>query len=255
MRTESPRCKPQGEFMSAPQLFTNGEFELPVLPDGDSFRVNGMVVARQLGFRYAADMVRTLADDEKVFIEKPSSPQHANLRAGGDRGVWFVTEPGFYRAVGQRNVNLIKDRKVRDAVARFQRWVFHEVVPAMVRSGQVDECMLSGTTWSWVDVSFEIRQRYGLDYSPSRTVRNARAAGWLRNDGAVPKHAHRGQFWFTGTAYHLLPHALPDLVSEMLPKLQQIGDPQANQYQLNILPSLRAVPGGESINDRGEVEF
>lgn len=63
--------------MSAPQLFTNGEFELPVLPDGDSFRVNGMVVARQLGFRYAADMVRTLADDEKVFIEKPSSPQHA----------------------------------------------------------------------------------------------------------------------------------------------------------------------------------
>ncbi|WP_182878357.1 Bro-N domain-containing protein [Mycobacteroides abscessus] len=161
--------------MSAPQLFTNGEFELPVLPDGDSFRVNGMVVARQLGFRYAADMVRTLADDEKVFIEKPSSPQHANLRAGGDRGVWFVTEPGFYRAVGQRNVNLIKDRKVRDAVARFQRWVFHEVVPAMVRSGQVDECMLSGTTWSWVDVSFEIRQRYGLDYSPSRTVRNARA--------------------------------------------------------------------------------
>lgn len=236
--------------MSTPQLFTNGEFELPVIPDGDSFRINGNVIARQLGHRKASEMVQTLADDEKVLVEaganlRPGADQ-ALYGAAADQGIWFITEPGFYKVVGQRNVNYIKDRKVRDAAIRFQRWIFHDVIPTMVRSGQATESTLSGTTWSWVDVSFEIRQRYGLDYSPARTVANARTAGWLRNDGAVPKHAHRHQFWFTGTAYHLLPHALRDLVADMLPKLQQIGDPQANQYQLNIMPALQALPGGES---------
>lgn len=225
--------------MDTPQLFTNGEFELPVIPDGDSFRVNGAVVARQLGFDRAKEMVRTLSDDEKMLVE-----------AGGkfaprpDQAVWFITEPGFYKVVGQRNINVIKDRKVRDAVARFQRWVFHEVIPAMVRTGQASEARLVGTTWSWVDVSFEIRQRYGLDYSPAKVVAGIRAAGWLRNDGAVPKHAHRSKFWHIGTAYHLLPHALPELVAALVPTMQQLGDPQANQYQLNILPALRALPGG-----------
>lgn len=235
--------------MSTPQLFTNGEFELPVIPDGESFRVNGNVIARQLGHRKASEMVRTLADDEKILVTDDANPQvnaWAQTRALSDQGVWYLTEPGFYKVVGQRNINLIKDRKVRDAAIRFQRWVFHDVIPAMVRSGQAAESSLVGTTWSWVDVSFEVRQRYGLDYSPTRTVGNARTAGWLRNDGAVPKHAHRHQFWFTGTAYHLLPHALPDLVADMLPKLQQLGDPQANQYQLNFLPALKALPGGES---------
>ncbi|MGU3650609.1 BRO-N domain-containing protein [Mycolicibacterium sp. A43C] len=228
--------------MTVPQLFSNGEFELPVIPDGDSFRVNATVVARQLGFGESKNMVKPLADDEKVLVAP-----HGKNAGRVDQEVWFITEPGFYKVVGQRNVNVIRDRKVREAVARFQRWVFHDVIPAMVRSGQASESSLVGTTWSWVDVSFEIRQRYGLDYSPARTVRNARTAGWLRNDGPVPKHPHRHQFWFTGTAYHLLPHALPDLVADMLPKLQQIGDPQANQYQLNINPSLPALPcGGES---------
>lgn len=160
--------------MTAPQLFSNGEFELPVIPAGDSFRVNGMIVARQLGFVDASNMVRTLADDEKIRVENPRQSEASNLRAGGDQGVWYIAEPGFYKVVGQRNVNLIKDRKIRDAVARFQHWVFHDVIPAMVRSGQADERCLAGTTWSWDDVAAEIRQRYGLDYKPSEITAGMR---------------------------------------------------------------------------------
>lgn len=227
--------------MSSPQLFTNGEFELPFIPDGDSFRINGTVVARQLGFERAKEMVRTLADDEKMLVE-----------AGGefaprpDQAVWFITEPGFYKVVGQRNTNYIKDRKARDAVARFQRWVFHEVIPAMVRAGQATEAQLSLTTWSWDDVTAEVRQRYGLDYRPAQITGAMRAGGWLKAGSAVPKHEHRWKFWFTGTAYHLLPHVLPELVTVLVPTMQKLGDPQANQYQLNIFPALKALPGGES---------
>lgn len=226
---------------AAPQLFSNGEFEVAFIPHGDSYRVNATLVARQLGHRNAPDLIRTLDDDEKVLVKEGTQ-----TRVPSDQGVWYLTEPGFYKSVGQRNVNLIKDPGARDFATRFQRWVFHDVVPAMVRTSQESEAALCGTTWSWIDVSFEIRQRYGLDYSPTRTVANARTAGWVRNDGAVPKHEHRHKFWFTGTAYHLLPHALPELVSDMLPKLREIGDPQANQYQITITPPLKSLPGGAS---------
>ena len=223
----------------------NGEFELPVIPDGDSFRVNGNVVASQLGFRKASEMVRTLADDEKELIVGDVNPQvnsWAQTRAQSDQGVWYIAEPGFYKVVGQRNVNLIKDRKIRDAVARFQHWVFHDVIPAMVRSGQADERCLAGTTWSWDDVAAEIRQRYGLDYKPSEITAGMRAAGWLKAGSCVPKHEHRWKFWHTGIAYHLLPHALPELVTALIPTMQKLGDRQANQYQLNITPALKALP-------------
>lgn len=227
--------------MSTPQLFNNGEFELPLLPDGDSFKVNATVVARQLGFGEAKNMVAALADDEKVLVAA-----HGEFTVRPDQEVWFLTEPGFYKAVGQRNTNYIKDRKAREFAARFQHWVFHEVVPAMVRSGHAAEAMLSLTTWSWDDVAAEIRQRYGLDYRPSEITRALRSAGWLKAGGTTPKHEHRWKFWHTGTAYHVLPHVLPELVMALVPVMQKLGDPQANQYQLNIFPALRALPGGES---------
>lgn len=90
----------------------------------------------------------------------------------------------------------------------------------------------------------EIRQRYGLDYKPSEITRALRAAGWLKAGGTTPKHEHRWKFWHTGTAYHLLPHALPEVVTALVPVMQKLGDPQANQYQLNILPPLRALQTG-----------
>ncbi|AWG51631.1 BRO-N domain-containing protein [Mycobacteroides abscessus] len=247
--------------MTAPQLFSNGEFELPVLPDGDSFKINGTVVARQLGHRDASDMVRALDDDEKVLIvdsaREPLIPSElvaedmqvnlpAGLRARSDQGIWYLTEPGFYKVIGQRNTNLIKDRKVREAVIRFQRWVFHDVLPQMMREGRVQDLAIRGSAWNWMEVSALVRQRYGLDYSPRQITRGLREAGWLKEGSTEPKRAHRDKFWFTGTAWHLLPYALPDLVRALVSTLQQIGDPQANQYQLNITPSLKALPGGES---------
>ncbi|ORA62166.1 Bro-N domain-containing protein [Mycobacteroides franklinii] len=250
--------------MSTPQLFTNGEFELPVIPEGDSFRINGMVVARQLGFRKASDMVRYLDADEKVLVvDRDSQPiciaeidefadanplvsQGAPARPRSDQGVWFLTEPGFYRAIGQRDVNRIKDVKVREGVYRFQRWVFHEVIPQMMRDGRAREFGISGSAWSWGEVSALVRQRYGLDYSPRQLARGLREAGWLKESSTEPKRAHRNKFWFTGTAWHLLPYALPELVTALVPTMQKLGDSQANQYQLSILPVLRALPGGES---------
>lgn len=109
------------------QVFGNSEFELRVTPDGDSFRVAAPGLARALGFRAALDLVRSVPEPEKGY-ELVRTP-------GGDQQVWYVTEPGFYRALGQRQAARVKDEETRSRVARFQDWVYGEVLPAIRKTG------------------------------------------------------------------------------------------------------------------------
>lgn len=225
--------------MSTPsRIFRSDEFELPFITDpAGGFRVHAPLLAKQLGYSKTFNMVRALDDDEKALVRGAS-----NLRTPADQDVWYVTEPGFYKIVGQRNINAIKDDAVRAAVYRFQRWVFHQVLPDMVRSGHATE-LRPGCTWSWDDVASQMRQRYGLDYTASAITMGLRSAGWLKAGSCTPKHSHRHKFWHTGTAYHLSPHVLPELVSSLLLTMRDIGDPQAQQYQLSFSPALKAIEG------------
>lgn len=109
------------------QLFDNGEFQLRVTPVGDTFKVEAPGLARALGFREAYDLVQSIPDEEKG-----SGPTRT---PGGDQQVWHVTEPGFYRAIGQRQAARVKSGAVRDQVIRFQNWVYREVLPAIRRTG------------------------------------------------------------------------------------------------------------------------
>lgn len=227
--------------MNTPQIFRNGEFELPLITEGDNgFRIYAPVLAKQLGFRETKDMVRSLDDDEKMQV-KGGGVSAARF----DQAVWYVTEPGFYKIVGQRNVNVIKDEIVRAAVHRFQRWVFHEVLPQMVRAG-ISAGLGPGATWTWEEVAAQVRQRYGLDYLPAQITMGLRAAGWLKAGSCTPKHSHRYRFWHTGTSYHLYPYVLPELVADLLATMRDIGEPQAQQYQLTFFPaaSLELLTGG-----------
>jgi prophage antirepressor-like protein len=109
--------------MSAIQLFNNGEFRLRVTPEGDTFSVEALELAQALSMRDGYTLVRNLPSEEKG--------QHVLERADS----WFVTEPGFYRVLAQRQAGRIKDDAVRHQVERFQRWVFHEVLPAIRKQG------------------------------------------------------------------------------------------------------------------------
>jgi anti-repressor protein len=117
----------QGGSVNAPAIFDNGEFQLHVTPNGDSFRVAAPGLARALGFHEARDLVRALPADEKGSEVIPTP--------GGGQLVWFVTEAGFYRVLAQRQTTRIKDGEVRAQAARFQDWVFRGVLPAIRRTG------------------------------------------------------------------------------------------------------------------------
>lgn len=112
--------------MNEIRLFENDEFNLELVPHGDSFKVNAAGLARALGFREAYDLLRNIPDDEKgsEIVRTP----------GGDQRVLVVTEAGFYRALGQRQLARIKDLRVRASVQRFQSWVYGDVLPSLRRT-------------------------------------------------------------------------------------------------------------------------
>ncbi|WP_040620331.1 phage antirepressor KilAC domain-containing protein [Rhodovulum sp. PH10] len=88
-------------------------------------------VARELGYRDAADLVRTLDADEKGTH---------NLRTlGGEQEVAIISEPGLYRAIIQRRANKKHDHSLTEKIGRFQRWVFHDILPSIRKTGGYGE--------------------------------------------------------------------------------------------------------------------
>lgn len=108
--------------------FDNGEFRLDITPhDIDGFRVPAEQVAAALSSR-GRNLIRSIPDAEKgrSLVSTP----------GGDQESWYLTEAGFYRAIGMRQTGRIEDVAVRDQVERFQAWVYGVVLPG-IRSGAI----------------------------------------------------------------------------------------------------------------------
>lgn len=108
--------------------FDNGEFRLDIEPHAaDGFRVSAEQLARALSTR-GRDLVRSVPDAEKgrALVRTP----------GGTQESWYLTEAGFYRAIGQRQTGRIEDPSIRAQVQRFQAWVFGTVLPSIRRGAQ-----------------------------------------------------------------------------------------------------------------------
>lgn len=116
------------------ELFANGEFELSVEPHPqDGFRVSAEQLARCLSTR-GRDLVRSIPEGEKgrALVRTP----------GGEQDAWYLTEAGFYRAIGQRQTGRIEDAATRDQVERFQSWVYGTVLPEIRRTGSYGQPVL-----------------------------------------------------------------------------------------------------------------
>ena len=84
-------------------------------------------IAKKLGYESAKDMLRNLDVDEKG--------RHIVPTLGGPQEMSVITFPGLSHALNNRRPGAIKDLEVRAMVVRFQRWVNHELVPAVARHG------------------------------------------------------------------------------------------------------------------------
>ena len=89
-----------------------------VLVDGELWFV-GADVARVLGYSATAAMTRSIEDDERG-VQTLHTPS-------GDQDMTVVNEPGLYSAILRSRVPQAK---------AFKRWVTHEVLPSIRRTGQ-----------------------------------------------------------------------------------------------------------------------
>lgn len=84
-------------------------------------------LARALGHVDATHMLRSIDDDEKG-LRLTETP-------GGEQQMTVLTEAGMYQAILQRQTGRMADPTQKAAVKTFQRWVTHEVIPAIRKTG------------------------------------------------------------------------------------------------------------------------
>lgn len=97
------------------------------LADGDEVMFVASDIAKLLGYGNAKDMARNLDSDEKGMHQVPT--------LGGLQKMTVLTESGLYRAILNREAAYVKNPEAKAFVKRFQRWVTHEVLPRIRRTG------------------------------------------------------------------------------------------------------------------------
>lgn len=84
-------------------------------------------VAAELGYDHTPHLVRLLDEDEKGV--------HIADTPGGGQFVTLISEAGVYRAIVQRRATKKMDERIKKRLASFQRWVFHDVLPSIRKTG------------------------------------------------------------------------------------------------------------------------
>lgn len=223
------------------ERFTHAEFDIEVLPRGGSFIVLAPGLAKGLAYGSAKDMLRSIPEDEKGWASVPTP--------GGEQRVWHLTEPGFYRSIGQRQVSRIKDTFIRDQVDRFQRWIFHDVLPSLREHGHYSTPVAGNfpepVVLTWDVAAAHIRQRYGLPIEDAVALRDRlKDAGVLRLTG-VPCKPYRDLFWPVGRRFDIHAHALPLLAGRVAQELYRMAEAQAGVQTALELDAIsrRAIDG------------
>jgi prophage antirepressor-like protein len=240
------------------EMFSNGEFQLHVVPIGDTYEIDATGVAHGLAYRDAANLVRTLPED-------CTSKRYSSMSTPDDQGTWYLTESGLYRAVGKRTTTRIKDDKVRRAVERFQSWLFDEVLPTIRRTGsytvpvptaEVEE-FYQPHTLTWDETRALIRQRYGIPMSVNELTRTLRTAGVLKQNG-TPRKDWEHLFWFTGSSWNVHPHMVAQLTKKVVDTGRELQQFRFLQAQLELegvgspalLESERPIPRQRNVSPR-----
>lgn len=97
-----------------------------LLIDGEPWFV-ALDLANILEYRMASDMLRVV-DEEDKGTRPMRTP-------GGTQNLAVISEPAFYKIVVQRQSGRLQKKSSREMVTNFQRWVTHEVLPTIRKTG------------------------------------------------------------------------------------------------------------------------
>ena len=132
--------------MTAIDIFTySGQQVRTVLVDGEGWFV-AADVARVLGYSATEAMTRSLDDDEKGMRTLHT--------LGGAQSLTVINEPGLYSAIIRSTIPAAKE---------FKRWVTHEVLPQIRRTGQFGSALPSNLADALEFAAIEVRKSEALE--------------------------------------------------------------------------------------------
>ncbi|MFC9269003.1 hypothetical protein ACFTXJ_14670 [Streptomyces zhihengii] len=128
---------------------------------------------------------------------------------------------------------LLRDSEVAREVRRYlldsEQAVRAIEIEALSRRGAMDPL-----TWTWAEAAAIARQRYGTPWGEEQWRRKLRQAGVLRQAGGPKSPFTDRCFWFTGTAWEIHPHALPELIRAAVQVDQELRIAQGIQMRLEL---------------------
>lgn len=108
--------------------------------------------------------------------------------------------------------------------------------------------MFEPHTLTWEEVAALVRQRYGIAMTVNELTRMLRTAGVLKQNGAPRKDWAR-LFWFTGSAWHVHPHVLPELAQKLYTTGRELQDFRFIQARLEMegvgVDRIQTAVGGD----------
>lgn len=89
-------------------------------------------------------------------------------------------------------------------------------------------------TWNWTETLAVLRQFYNASLTVEELCSSLRLAGVLKDGGREPKAQYQNRyFFFTGTAWHILPAAVPYLYSKAMGRDGRVREVLGTQLRLN----------------------
>lgn len=164
------------EFSSPTPFQFEGRNVRVVEIDGETWFV-ATDVARELGYGLATDLTKHLDADEKGM--------HTVHTLGGEQVLAVISEPGVYRAIIQRRTNKKHDGGLCEKVTRFQRFVFHDVLPSIRQTGSYNPAPASAFA---IPATYAEALRLAADQAEQITKQQAEIAT------LVPKGSFFDQF-------------------------------------------------------------
>lgn len=123
--------------------------------------------------------------------------------------------------------------EVADAIEAY--WTSGRAINPRLRADAFDP-----DTWSWDELAAVLAQRYGIVKTVNDLTRLLRSGGVLKQNGA-PAKPYRGWFWFTGNAWQVHPHVVPQLARKLAATEMDL---RSVQLQLAAVEeSAAALPG------------
>jgi hypothetical protein len=175
-------------------------------------------------------------ENSLALLDEDEKDTHTVGTPGGPQVVTLISESGLYSLI-------LRSRKAE--AKAFKRWITHEVLPSIRRTGQYRTPLphapqagfginvFQPDFYTYDEVCALLRQMFGISLTVNELTRNLRSGGVLKQNGApTKKYVH--WFWFTNSAWNIQSHCVPQVAFKVYDTGREMQDWRFLQARLEL---------------------